>query len=106
MSGLCDTGLKRFFDKTIGIPNVGIHSYRIFNIGNNRPVMLSEYITQIEKALGMVAVKEYLPLQPGDVPDTFADSFNLYSAIDYKPITPVAEGISSFVQWYRSYYSI
>jgi UDP-glucuronate 4-epimerase len=77
--------------------------YRLFNIGNNNPVQLSEYIDAIEQALGKKAIKELLPLQPGDVPDTFADTSSLMHEVGYKPATPVKQGVASFVKWYREY---
>lgn len=80
--------------------------YRIFNIGNNHPVKLSAYIEALETALGKKATQELLPLQPGDVPDTFADSTRLEHAVGYKPATPVKEGVSSFVDWYRDFYGV
>ncbi|WP_027388995.1 NAD-dependent epimerase [Chrysiogenes arsenatis] len=80
--------------------------YRIFNIGNNNPVKLSEYIDAIEKALNKKAIKELLPLQAGDVPDTFADVSELEKQIAYKPSTPVQEGVARFVRWYREYYQV
>lgn len=78
--------------------------FRIFNIGNNSPVKLSEYIEAIEHALGRKAIKELLPLQPGDVPDTFADVSELVRAVNYKPATPVRTGVANFVSWYRQYH--
>lgn len=78
--------------------------FRIFNIGNNRPVQLMDYIEAIEAALGRTAVKEYLPLQPGDVPDTYADVTELDRAVGYRPSTPVQQGVAAFIDWYRSYY--
>ena len=78
--------------------------YRIYNIGNSSPVELTEYIGCIEKALGKKAEMNLLPLQPGDVPDTYADVKALVDDVDYKPATPVAEGIQRFVDWYRAYY--
>lgn len=78
--------------------------YRVFNIGNNHPVQLIEYIEAIEASLGKAAIKEMLPLQAGDVPDTFADSTALQAAIGYKPRTPVAHGVKNFVDWYQSFY--
>ena len=78
--------------------------YRIFNIGNNNPVKLTEYVGALEEALGRKAVIELLPLQPGDVPDTFADVSALQAAVGYKPDTPVREGVRAFVDWYRAYY--
>ena len=78
--------------------------FRIFNIGNNAPVPLGEYIEAIEAALGRKAVKEYLPLQPGDVPQTYADVSELQKQVGYKPTTSVKQGIEQFVRWYLDYY--
>ncbi|MBJ3775918.1 NAD-dependent epimerase [Acuticoccus mangrovi] len=78
--------------------------FRIFNIGNNNPVRLSAYIEALEEALGRKAIRELLPLQAGDVPDTFADASRLEAAVGYKPKTPVREGIRRFVDWYLDYY--
>jgi UDP-glucuronate 4-epimerase len=78
--------------------------FRIFNIGNNCPVRLTEYVEAIEETLGRTAIKELLPLQPGDVPDTSADVSELVEAVGYKPATPVREGVRAFVDWYRGYY--
>lgn len=80
--------------------------YRIYNIGNNNPVKLSAYIEAIEDALEMKAIKEYLPLQPGDVPDTFADVSSLEQEVGYRPETTVKEGVKHFVAWYREYYRV
>jgi UDP-glucuronate 4-epimerase len=80
--------------------------FRIFNIGNNNPVKLITYIEAIEASLHKKAIKEPLPLQPGDVPDTFADSGELEKATGYKPFTPLTEGVAAFVQWYRQYYCV
>ena len=77
--------------------------YRIYNIGNSDAVHLGDFIRHIENALGKTANKEYLPLQPGDVPDTFADSSALQNATGYQPNTPVEEGVKRFVQWYKHY---
>ena len=74
--------------------------WRIYNIGNQSPVELLDYIEAIEKALGKTAVKELLPLQPGDVPDTYADVDSLVEDVGYKPNTPITEGINQFVDWY------
>jgi UDP-glucuronate 4-epimerase len=79
--------------------------WRVYNIGNSRPVELTRYIAAIEKALGKTATKELLPLQPGDVPDTYADVEDLVREFDYKPQTPVGEGIQRFVDWYQSYFA-
>ncbi|APX92734.1 capsular biosynthesis protein CpsI [Halomonas sp. 1513] len=80
--------------------------YRLFNIGNNDPVKLSAYIEAIEAALDKPAKRDLLPLQLGDVPDTYADSSELEMAVDYKPATPVAEGVANFVAWYRDFYQV
>ncbi|WP_340146479.1 hypothetical protein [Halomonas sp. PA16-9] len=79
--------------------------FRIFNIGNNDPVTVNIYIEAIEKALGRKAIKDLLPLQPGDVPDTYADSGELEKKVGYRPATSVFHGVAKFVEWYRSYYS-
>ncbi|MAY25784.1 MAG: capsular biosynthesis protein CpsI [Polycyclovorans sp.] len=78
--------------------------WRLFNIGNNSPVNLIEYINAIEQVLGKQAIKELLPLQPGDVPDTYADASRLQQAVGYKPATPVTQGVAAFIDWYREYY--
>ena len=77
--------------------------YRIYNIGNNAPVELAAFIAALEAALGRRAIQEFLPLQPGDVPDTFADSSRLARATGWAPVTPVTEGVARFVDWYRAY---
>jgi UDP-glucuronate 4-epimerase len=78
--------------------------WRVYNIGNNNPVELMDYIGAIEKALGKTAEMEMLPLQPGDVPDTYADVTDLVEQFDYKPATPFREGVANFVAWYRDYF--
>ena len=78
--------------------------YRLYNIGNNQPVDLSHYIEVIEKKLGKTAKKNFLPLQPGDVPDTYADVADLVKDVGFKPQTTVEEGISLFIDWYREYF--
>ena len=78
--------------------------WRVYNIGNNAPVQLMRYIAAIEEAIGKTATKELLPLQAGDVPDTYADVEDLVREFDYKPSTPVEEGIKRFVDWYRGYF--
>ena len=80
--------------------------YRVFNIGNSTSVPLLGYIEAIEDALGAKAIKEYLPLQPGDVPDTWADAGRLEAAVGYRPTTPVKTGVKAFVDWYRDYYQV
>ncbi|UOM37350.1 NAD-dependent epimerase [Acuticoccus sp. I52.16.1] len=94
------------FDAARPDPSRSSAPFRIFNIGNNQPVKLSAYIDALEEALGVTAERELLPLQPGDVPDTFADVSALEAAIGYRPSTPVKEGVARFVEWYRSYYGV
>ena len=79
--------------------------YRIYNIGNNQPVQLSHYIETLEKCLGRKAQRNLLPLQPGDVPDTWADVQELEHDVGYRPATSVEVGVRAFVDWYRSYYT-
>ena len=79
--------------------------YRVFNIGNNQPVELMAYIEALETCLGQTAIKNFLPLQPGDVPATEADASELEAATGFAPCTPVSEGIKRFVEWYRAYYA-
>lgn len=87
-------------------PATSAAPFRIFNIGNNAPVTLSAYIEAIEAATGRSAIKEFLPLQPGDVPNTFADVSELVRAVGYQPATPVPDGVRAFVDWYRGYYGV
>jgi UDP-glucuronate 4-epimerase len=85
-------------------PGTSSAPWRVYNIGNNAPVNLMDYIAALENALGVKAQMEMLPLQPGDVPDTYADVTDLAEQFDYKPATPVQEGIARFVGWYREYF--
>jgi UDP-glucuronate 4-epimerase len=80
--------------------------YRLYNIGNNQPVELMHYIEVLERCLGREAVKNFLPLQAGDVPDTYADVGDLERDVGYRPSTTVEDGIAKFVAWYRDYYKI
>ena len=80
--------------------------WRVYNIGSSNPVDLMDYIEALEKALEKTAKKKFLPLQQGDVPDTYADVNDLTEQFSYKPSTNVEEGISKFVSWYREYYKI
>jgi UDP-glucuronate 4-epimerase len=80
--------------------------FRIFNIGNSAPVRLVDYIKAIESATGRNAILNLLPIQPGDVPDTFADTSRLQSAVGYRPSTEVTTGVAQFVKWYREYYQV
>ncbi len=78
--------------------------YKLYNIGNNKPVALKTFIEVIEKALGKEAKKNYLPMQPGDVPITYADVEDLMEDVGFRPSTSIEDGIAQFVQWYREYY--
>ncbi len=80
--------------------------YRLYNIGNNEPVELMRYIEVLEDCLGRKAEKNLLPLQPGDVPDTYADVQDLVRDTGYRPATPVEEGVRRFVDWYREFYGV
>jgi len=79
-------------------------NYRIYNIGNNKPVKLMDFIEQIEFALGKKAIKNYLPMQPGDVEATYADISELEAAVGFRPDTSIEDGIDKFVCWYQDYY--
>lgn len=85
-------------------PATSLAPYRIYNIGNNSPVELMRYIEVLEECLGKKAQKNLLPLQPGDVPDTYADVTALIDDTGYKPNTSVEDGVARFVEWYRNYY--
>ena len=78
--------------------------YRLYNIGSNRPIELLRYIEVLEDCLGAKAERIMRPLQPGDVPDTFADVAELVEAVGYAPQTPIKVGVRNFVDWYREYY--
>jgi len=78
--------------------------WRVYNIGNNNPVNLMDYISALEEALGKEAKKEFLPIQPGDVPETYADVTDLVKEFDYKPNTSVKDGIANFAMWFSGYY--
>lgn len=87
-------------------PSTSQSPYRIYNIGSNRPVELLRYIEILEDCLGKKAQKNMLPLQPGDVPDTYANVDGLVDDVGYKPAMPIEEGVANFVEWYRGYYQI
>lgn len=84
-------------------PGTSSAPYRLFNIGNNNPIMLTDFISAIEKALGKTAQRQLLPMQPGDVAATYADIEDLIEAVDYRPQTPVQVGIDNFVAWYMEH---
>jgi len=91
------------WDATSPDPGTSSAPYRLYNIGNNNPVSLLDFIAAIERAIGKTAEKELLPMQPGDVAATYADIDALAEAVDYQPRTPVQEGIDRFVAWYLEY---
>jgi UDP-glucuronate 4-epimerase len=93
------------WDSTRPDPATSNAPFRIFNLGANRPVELMKYVEVLEDALGKKAIKEFLPLQPGDVPVTVSDISNTRVAIGYSPAVSIREGIAQFVKWYREYYS-
>ncbi|MFQ5661295.1 MAG: NAD-dependent epimerase [Gammaproteobacteria bacterium] len=87
-------------------PGTSLAPYRLYNIGNNQPVELMRFIEVIEECLGMQAEKNFLPMQPGDVPETYADVDDLIKDVDYSPSTSIETGIARFVEWYRDYYKV
>jgi UDP-glucuronate 4-epimerase len=87
-------------------PGTSYAPYKIYNIGNNQPVELNTFIATIESVLGRTARKEFLDIQPGDVPATYADVDDLMADVGFKPATPIREGIERFVAWYTSYYGL
>jgi UDP-glucuronate 4-epimerase len=87
-------------------PGTSRAPWRVYNIGNQQPVELSDYIETLERYLGKTAEKNFLPLQPGDVPDTYADVEALIEDVGYRPNTPIQQGIQRFVEWYRQYYRV
>ncbi|WP_404362139.1 NAD-dependent epimerase [Marinobacter sp.] len=87
-------------------PGTSLAPYRLYNIGSNNPVELSRFIEIIEERVGRKAVKNLLPMQPGDVPATYANVDDLMEDVGYTPATPVEEGISRFVDWYREFYGV
>lgn len=87
-------------------PGSSAAPWRVFNIGNNNPVELMEVVRLLEEAIGMKAKRELLPIQPGDVPATYADVDDLMREVDFKPSTPIGEGIARFIDWYRVYHRL
>jgi UDP-glucuronate 4-epimerase len=87
-------------------PSSSFAPYRVYNIGNNKPVELLKFIEVVEEKLGKKAIKNFLPLQDGDVPETFADVEDLMREIDFKPSTPIEVGIGKFIDWYKEYYQV
>jgi len=88
------------------MPQTSRAPYRLYNIGNNQPVPLTRFIEVMETAFGRTAEKEYLPMQPGDVLETFADVDDLNAAVGFRPKTPIEEGVARFADWFRGYYGV
>lgn len=97
------TGIVNMLDVPPKADDLGA-SYKVYNIGNNKPEKLMDYIATLEKALGMKAKKEYLPMQPGDVYQTYADVSELMKDFDFKPSTTIEEGLGKFAEWFLQYY--
>ena len=87
-------------------PGTSRAPYRIYNIGNQQPVELMDYISAIEESVGKKAEKNLLPLQPGDVPDTWADTSDLAADVGYQPNMPITTGVKNFVEWYLDFYKV
>ena len=96
--------INPYWDSKNPDPSSSMAPWRVYNIGNNKPVQLMKYISALEFSLGKKAKINFLPLQMGDIPDTFANIDNLNLDFDYKPSTSVDEGIDNFVEWYKSYF--
>ena len=97
-------GVLRVLDRPATPLGTGSAPYRVFNIGNSEPVQLLDFIGCIERVLGQSATKRLLPMQPGDVPATYASTQSLQDWVGFAPSTPLEEGIGHFVRWYREYY--
>jgi len=94
------------WDGMIPDPATSKAPYRIYNIGNHSPVKLMRLIEVIEEAIGKKAEKNFMPMQPGDVPATYADVEDLARDVDFAPRTPIEVGVKRFVDWYRDYYKV
>lgn len=92
------------FDYHDPLPDRSDVPFRVYNVGNHSPVQLMDFIRIIEKKIGKRAIVNELPLQPGDVPESFADSSELYEAIDFQPRTPIEQGVHEFIDWYIAYH--
>ena len=86
------------------LPNYSSAPYKIYNIGNNSPIKLMDFIVAIEKKIGKKVKKNFMEIQPGDVPETYADVRDLENDFNYKPNTSIDFGISKFIDWYKNYY--
>jgi UDP-glucuronate 4-epimerase len=95
---------NNLFDSDLPDPATSNAPYRVFNIGNNQPIKLMEYIESLEESLGMIAVKNFMSMQLGDVPATYANITELNDWVGFKPATPINLGIDKFVSWFKDYY--
>ena len=94
------------FDPAVPQPDRSDAPFRIYNVGNSEPVPLLTFVDALEEAIGKTAIREYLPAQPGDAPDTFAETSALEAAVGFSPATPVKDGVRAFVDWYRAFYEV
>ncbi len=94
------------WDSNTPDPGTSRAPYRVYNIGNHEPVQLNKFIETIEQAAGKQAIRELMPMQPGDVPATYADIEDLAQAVGFRPKTPIEVGVGRFVDWYRQYYKV
>lgn len=97
---------NKLWDGDLPDPSSSFAPYRVFNIGNNKPVELLRFIEVLEEKIGKKAIKNFMPIQPGDVPETYADIEALENAVGFRPLTSIEEGISNFVDWYLEYYKV
>jgi UDP-glucuronate 4-epimerase len=93
-------------EEAASAPSRSTAPYRLYNIGNHNAVALMDFIAAIEKALGQEAIKNFVPMQPGDVLATYADVDDLIQDVGFAPSTPIEEGLARFVAWYRNYYQV
>jgi len=106
--GVCDkvATINKEWSSDEPDPGTSMAPYRLYNIGNNQPVQLMDYIHLIEDKIGRKAEINFLPLQPGDVPKTYANIDDLERDINYRPETSIVKGIANFVDWYKDYYKV
>jgi len=96
--------VNKYFDSQNPNPSISSAPYKIYNIGNNAPVNLMEFIKTLEESIGIEAKKNFLPMQAGDVESTYADTNELINDFDYKPDTKLGVGIGLFVKWHKNFY--
>jgi UDP-glucuronate 4-epimerase len=92
------------FDPAHPDPAASSAPYRIYNVGNHQPMNLKDYIAAIEKATGKQAIRDYQPVEAGDMVTTYADTSELFAAVGFTPATPLADGIARFIAWFKDYY--